>query len=150
MKYANETHKQVLCGFHDLEMTHLREHRNHEYKKGWDDAMGSAEKLVNAIFAAPHGQSPLEHRLDNVLAQHEGIKRTANDPVNHPSHYTAGKIEVIDFLEDQAFPYHLGNAVKYISRAGKKDPKKTAEDLKKAVWYLNRYIGLLKKGGVAV
>ena len=68
-----------------------------------------------------------------------------NDPVNHPSHYTAGNIEVIDFLEDQKFPYHLGNAVKYICRAGKKDPNKTVEDLEKAVWYLNRYIGLIDR-----
>lgn len=63
-----------------------------------------------------------------------------NDNVNHPTHYTTGKIEVIDFIEDQKFPYHLGNAVKYISRAGKKDPTKTVEDLQKAVWYINRYI----------
>lgn len=63
-----------------------------------------------------------------------------NDNVNHPLHYTTGKIEVIDFIEDQKFPYHLGNAVKYISRAGKKDPAKTVEDLQKAVWYINRYI----------
>ena len=63
-----------------------------------------------------------------------------NDPVNHPSHYTSGKIEVIDYIEDQKLPYHLGNAVKYISRAGKKDPTKTAEDLRKAVWYLERYL----------
>ncbi len=68
-----------------------------------------------------------------------------NDAVNHPAHYTSGKIEVIDFIEDQQFPYHLGNAVKYISRAGKKDPAKTTEDLKKAVWYINRYIDLLGK-----
>lgn len=82
----------------------------------------------------------LEEKLDGVL----------NDPVNHPSHYTAGKIEVIDFLEDHGFPYHLGNAVKYICRAGKKDPRKTVEDLQKAVWYLNRYIGLLEKEGDVV
>ena len=68
-----------------------------------------------------------------------------NDPINHPSHYTLGKIEVIDFLEDQKFPFHLANAVKYISRAGKKDPSKTVEDLKKAIWYLNRYIGVLER-----
>ena len=68
-----------------------------------------------------------------------------DDLVNHPKHYTTGKIEVIDFLEDQSFPYHLGNAVKYIARAGKKDPDKTVEDLRKAVWYLNRYITLLEK-----
>ena len=68
-----------------------------------------------------------------------------HDNVNHPSHYTDGNIEVIDFIEDKNLPYHLGNAVKYISRAGKKDPEKTAEDLQKAVWYLNRYIELLNK-----
>lgn len=66
-----------------------------------------------------------------------------NDPVNHPAHYTSGKIEVIDYIEDQKLPYHLGNAVKYISRAGKKDKDKTVEDLKKAVWYIQRYIGLI-------
>ena len=68
-----------------------------------------------------------------------------NDPVNRPAHYTDGRIEVIDFIEDKQLGYHLGNAVKYISRAGKKDPEKTAEDLKKAVWYLNRYIDRLEE-----
>jgi hypothetical protein len=68
-----------------------------------------------------------------------------HDNVNHPAHYTDGKIEVIDFIEDKQLGYHLGNAVKYISRAGKKDPEKTAEDLKKAVWYLNRYIDRLEE-----
>lgn len=67
-----------------------------------------------------------------------------HDNVNHPSHYTDGNIEVIDFIEDKKLGYHLGNAVKYISRAGKKDPEKTAEDLKKAVWYLTRYIEKLE------
>lgn len=63
-----------------------------------------------------------------------------NDNVNHPAHYTDGKIEVIDFIEDKKLGYHLGNAVKYISRAGKKDPDKYIEDLQKAVWYLQREI----------
>lgn len=70
-----------------------------------------------------------------------------NDAVNHPAHYTSGKIEVIDFIEDQQFPYHLGNAVKYISRAGKKDPMKETEDLRKAIWYLERYISV-KEGEI--
>ena len=69
-----------------------------------------------------------------------------NDPVNHPSHYTDGKIEVIDFIEDKKLGYHLGNAVKYISRAGKKDPAKEIEDLQKAVWYINRKIEKLMEG----
>lgn len=60
------------------------------------------------------------------------------DVINHPSHYTRGKIEVIDFIEDQQLPYHLGNVIKYVARAGHKGDK--LEDLKKARWYLDRYI----------
>ena len=67
-----------------------------------------------------------------------------HDPVNHPSYYTDG-IEVIDYIESKRFPYHLGNAVKYLSRVGKKDRTKTVEDLRKAIWYINRYIKLLEK-----
>ena len=68
-----------------------------------------------------------------------------NDPVNHPSHYTDTKIEVMDYIEDKGFNFALGNAVKYISRAGKKDKNKTIQDLEKAEWYLNREIERLKK-----
>lgn len=64
--------------------------------------------------------------------------------VTHPSHYNTGKIEVLEFLEDQQLGLHLGNAVKYICRAGRKDPKKTIEDLEKSAFYLNRKIHLLK------
>lgn len=67
------------------------------------------------------------------------------DPVNRPQHYAGTKIEVIDFIEDKELGFHLGNAVKYITRAGRKDPKKTLEDLKKAQWYLNRHIDNLSK-----
>lgn len=63
-----------------------------------------------------------------------------NDPVNHPSHYTDGRIEVIDFIEDKHLNFHLGNTVKYVARAGKKDPSKTVQDLEKARWYLDREI----------
>ena len=61
-----------------------------------------------------------------------------HDPVNHPSHYTDGKYEVIDFIESHGLGFHLGNAVKYISRAGKKNKDKEIEDLNKAIWYLER------------
>ena len=42
----------------------------------------------------------------------------ANDNVNHPAHYTDGKIEVIDYIQDKGFNFCRGNAIKYISRAG--------------------------------
>lgn len=71
-------------------------------------------------------------------------KGTQPDNVNHPAHYTSGQIEVIDFIEDKELGFHLGNAVKYISRAGRKNPDKTIEDLRKAVWYINRQIQRLE------
>ena len=64
----------------------------------------------------------------------------ANDIINHPDHYTAGGLDVIDFIEAKGLNYHRGNAVKYIARAGKKNPEKEVEDLRKAAWYLNREI----------
>lgn len=67
-----------------------------------------------------------------------------SDMVNHPSHYTDGSIEVIDFIEDKRLNYHRGNAVKYLCRAGKKDPEKEVEDLQKAIWYISREIQRLE------
>jgi hypothetical protein len=68
-----------------------------------------------------------------------------NDPVNHPSHYTAhpSGIECIQITEHQNFC--LGNAIKYIWRAGKKTDY--LEDLKKARWYLDREIQRWEKVG---
>jgi hypothetical protein len=63
-----------------------------------------------------------------------------NDSVNNPSHYTDGNIEVIEYIEDKKLGFCLGNAIKYISRAGKKDLDKEIEDLKKAKWYIDRRI----------
>lgn len=73
----------------------------------------------------------------------ENDKMLEHDSVNRPSHYTDGKIEVIDFIEDKKLNFNTGNAVKYISRAGKKDPAKHKEDLMKAKWYLEREISKL-------
>lgn len=74
------------------------------------------------------------------------VKRlNINDPVNRPSNYTDGKIEVIDFIEDKKLGFCLGNAIKYIARAGKKETDKEVQDIKKAIWYLNRYIKELEE-----
>lgn len=65
--------------------------------------------------------------------------------VNNPQHY-GGKdspYEAIKVIEALNLDFHLGNALKYIVRAGKKDPSKEIEDLKKAIWYLERKISLL-------
>lgn len=71
----------------------------------------------------------------------EETQKTLDDKVNHPSHYTYGDMEIIDFIEQVTKDYKpelafaIGNAIKYISRANRKNGK---EDLDKARWYLNR------------
>lgn len=66
-----------------------------------------------------------------------------NDIINHPSHYTFSKYEVIDVIEEWKLDYHLGNVIKYIARSKHKGSE--LEDLKKARWYLDRKISLLSK-----
>lgn len=60
------------------------------------------------------------------------------EQVDHPAHYTKGGIEAIDVIEAWELGFCLGNALKYIARAGRKGDVIT--DVKKAVWYLNRWL----------
>lgn len=67
------------------------------------------------------------------------------EQVNHPEHY-GGELniyEAIKVIENWQLDFHLGNTVKYISRAGKKEDM--LQDLEKAKWYLERKITQLKK-----
>ena len=70
----------------------------------------------------------------------------ANDPVHHPSHCTShpSGIETIEITRHMNF--NRGNAIKYLMRAGLKDPAKEVEDLKKAAWYIQDEINRLKGG----
>lgn len=63
---------------------------------------------------------------------------SVHDVVNHPQHYTTGGIETIDFIEAKKLGFNLGNVVKYIARSDHKG--KRLEDLKKAMWYLQREV----------
>ena len=75
--------------------------------------------------------------------------------INHPAHYAQGrKYEPIDVIEDWELGFSLGNAVKYISRAGRKQDyaeqdqlDKTIEDLKKSAWYIHHEIERLEALG---
>lgn len=123
------------------------------------DALAKVAETKNLIF---QGLMPITERLDNlesamktlfdlvrsiteerrsVSARPDGAKTSKNDDnVNHPSHYTTGGIEVIDAIEAWGLGFNPGNAVKYLARAGKKDPAKHLEDLAKAAWYVQREI----------
>ena len=71
----------------------------------------------------------------------EAPEATLSDPVSRPPHYTDGGIETIDYLQAKLTPEEFkgfckGNAIKYMSRAGKKGD--AVEDYQKAMWYLER------------
>ena len=67
--------------------------------------------------------------------------------VNHPNHYGGENnlYESIKVIDAWDLGFSLGNAVKYISRAGKKNPEKEIEDLEKAIWYIQHHIETLQK-----
>lgn len=77
----------------------------------------------------------------SLTNENEEPQKTLDDKVSHPTHYTYGDIEIIDFIEQVTKDYKpelafaIGNAIKYISRANRKNGR---EDLDKARWYLNR------------
>lgn len=79
------------------------------------------------------------------------MDQTKYESVNHPSRYTTGGVEAIDVIEAWNLNFNLGSVVKYISRAGKKPSgsldkdHKQLEDLKKALWYMNREVERLTK-----
>ena len=97
--------------------------------------------------------SKTETTMKEIIVKNDDIKdisvttdikpKTISNMIDHPSHYNRGKIEVIDFIENQGLSFHLGNVIKYITRAGSKGDK--LEDLKKARWYLDRYINEVMK-----
>lgn len=114
-------------------MTMLTSTQEYQYLKGILEPIWQEMKKMDACAAQGH-QPPSRLTGKNILPME-------NDTINHPSHYIEGrKYEPISVIEDWQLPYHLGNAVKYISRAGRKDKDKMKEDLQKAVWYLERYI----------
>ena len=73
------------------------------------------------------------------------IRPLIDDPINHPSWYCrGGNIETIDFIEANKLSFTRGNAVKYITRAGHKDPAQEITDLRKARFYIDWEINRLK------
>ena len=71
---------------------------------------------------------------DDAPVRKENIAEAVN-----PDHYKSGGIECIDIIEAKDLNFHLGNAVKYITRAGHKSDK-VEQDLQKAIWYIKRQL----------
>lgn len=105
-------------------------------------------KLADFITEPLPSEDTEEKASKGVFAK--GYKQA--DMVNHPSHYTSGQFEVIDYIiQEYGWDFLPQNVIKYISRAGlKSDPnmtkdEKKLEDLQKALWYLDKYIDELTK-----
>ena len=84
--------------------------------------------------------------IKNVTCVGDITTKKQYDNIQNPKHYTSSKIEVIEYIEDKQLGFCLGNVIRYVSRAGKKDKDKEVEDLKKAKWYLERRILELEDG----
>lgn len=89
----------------------------------------------------------IKERADRFKPTTPWQERTlSSDSVSHPPHYANGwsnGAEVIDLTEHLSFC--AGNVVKYVCRAGRKDPDKYVEDLEKAQWYLDREIARVRR-----
>lgn len=97
-----------------------------------------AKQEIIATITKHMGAKPATCLTVTKAVEPVKVSNKEHDDINHPSHYTQGDIEVIDYIEDKKLGYRLGNVVKYVSRAGYKDD--AIKDLKKARWYLNREI----------
>lgn len=83
-------------------------------------------------------------KVDIIIENKDNMEK--KEMVNHPSHYGGSEnlYEAIKVIEAWDLDFCLGNTVKYISRAGKKDKQTEIQDLEKARWYLDRKINKLK------
>lgn len=129
--------KELTCEGCNTTFVHTKEKAQGRWPKYCPECLPKYSKVPKKkeVAVEPVAQTIVE-KVEPEFKTVELPKK--EDVINHPSHYTRGKIEVIDFIEDQQLPYHLGNVIKYIARAGYKGDK--LEDLKKARWYLDRYI----------
>lgn len=129
--------KELTCEGCGITFIHTKEKAQGRWPKYCPECLPKYSKVPKKkeVAVKPVAQTIVE-KVEPEVKTVELPKK--EDVINHPSHYTRGKIEVIDFIEDQQLPYHLGNVIKYIARAGYKGDK--LEDLKEARWYLDRYI----------
>lgn len=87
-----------------------------------------------------YGIATVKKVAEEELPLYEEKAKESKEAVNHPSHYNTGKIEVIDYIESLGLGagFNLGNAIKYLSRAGHKTGNSDKQDVEKALWYIER------------
>ena len=112
---------------------------DYEYTVAWDNG------VTNHAWAARALTPVLETRSTSSSGAEKGVK-PETDAVNHPAHYGGDTTyEVIKVITAWGLGFDLGNVTKYVARAGKKDPTKELEDLRKARFYLDHRIKQLEQ-----
>lgn len=114
-------------------------HKNFDYKENIFDCEGLKDDDPKLYKKIKEMQQMIES-----LSLKKNQKEAAQDPVNHPSHYTSDPsgIECIQITRHRNF--NIGNAIKYLWRAGLKDGNSDIQDLQKAVWYIQDEIERLQ------
>lgn len=139
MKIEFKTGNHYLCTKDYIVNKQLAFRRNNIYTCKYD---GILEGCNHEIY-----------QLDNVDFKEEVFKNTSklNDNVNHPKHYTSHPSGVECIQITRHYCFSIGNAIKYLWRAGLKqeasmtDKEKEIEDLKKAIFYINDRIKQLEE-----
>jgi hypothetical protein len=170
-----DTREPIVITFHvEPDGVFYSSNMGHRREVSWEDVHSitkvlhareaTCKRLGYATFHSPDGfetaheayDVSVTYRIDNIellrdslidlLARRE--KGPQDRKVNHPSHYGGGDnpYETIKVIRAWKLDFSLGNAVKYISRAGKKDGESTVDDLKKALWYIQNKIDELEQG----
>lgn len=135
---------ELITGFRDLDIHNME--YDHDYDLdtfGWDLSIILDDRAFDSISRSPYVVLWLENPA--AIPNHKELttediveikqKKEKYDPVHKPSHYAEGrKYEPRKVISDWKLNFNLGNAVKYISRAGRKDD--TIEDIQKAIQYL--------------
>lgn len=140
MKYQERVN--TMEGLKDLYRRVLRDQCIEKYR-GYDDEWSYAWNEANNDYIKCEGEVWFDNpSYSGITPMQETNASEDKEKVHHPSHYTYGKIECIDFILDKKLDFPLGNAVKYIVRAGHKseegmtDHEKAIEDLNKAIQYI--------------
>lgn len=137
--------KKVICINTESSEDMLVKGKEYRVLKEW--YMSDSESLYLIQYDESKKSWFLSTRFEENLKSDQ--KPKAEDVVNNPSHYKGNKgIETIDFIEnvltrEEFIGYLRGNVIKYQSRANLKSRKE--EDLKKAQWYSNKLVEVLKK-----
>ena len=124
----------IFAALHEIEELHDK-HPLDDFDRGWEAALICCEETVAAMLDDRTCETDAD--VPNTGQEH--------DAIHHPSWYTFGGIETLDYIIAKQFDFLTGQVCKYISRAGLKDPDKELEDLEKAETYLRRKIDLLRK-----